>query len=91
MPDTSFEKIWTRIIENAGEKFYTKRGLPFTYKIVGEMFIPSRTDYMISKNDIKKTYQMLPLSGPGEISQIVRGPSYLWAVLYDKKISKGEW
>ena len=91
MPDTSFGEIWTRIIENAGEKFYTKRGLPFTYKIVGEMFIPSRTDYRISKEDIKKAHQMLPLSGPGEISQIVRGPSYLWAVLYDEKISKGEW
>ena len=90
MSKKSFEEIWSRIIEHAGETFHTKKGLPFTYKIIGEMFVPSRTKYMISKNDVKKAYQMLPLSGPGEINQIVRGPSYLWAVLHDKRISRDE-
>ncbi len=55
------------------------------------MFIPSRTEYAISKVDIKKASKLLPISGPGQISQIVRGPSYLWAVLHDERISNGEW
>lgn len=91
MPDTSFEEIWNRIVENAGESFFTKTGKPFTYEIVRNMFIPSRTEYAISKADIRKAYNLLPISGPGQISQIVRGPSYLWAVLHDERISKGVW
>ena len=91
MPDTNFEAIWKRIVENAVERFFTKTGKPFTYKIAKNMFIPSRTEYAISKGDVRKAYEQMPISGPGQISQIVRGPSYLWAVLNDERITGGEW
>jgi hypothetical protein len=83
----SFEEIWTRILACEGEQFSTIKGRPFTYKIVGTVLIPSRTNYTISKTDFKKTYQMLPIKGPGVISNLIRGPSYVWAILHDSRIT----
>jgi hypothetical protein len=36
---------------------------------------PSRTDYRISRADVEKAFQLVPLDGPGAISSIVRGPT----------------
>jgi len=82
----SFEEVWKRIISCEGEEFSTIQGLPFTYKILGDALYPSRTNYRISKADFRKAYRMVPIKGPGVINQIVRGPSYIWAVLHDPRI-----
>jgi hypothetical protein len=34
---------------------------------------------------------MVPIKGPGIISGTIRGPSYVWAVLHDPRISLGQW
>lgn len=86
MKATAFDEVWNRIVNNAGEVFKTKTGLDFTYCINGELLLPSATNYKISKNDFKKAYAMLPIDGPGQIRDIVRGPSYVWAILNDKRI-----
>ena len=91
MPTTSFEEVWERIKQHAGETFYTKRGLPFTYEVRGDVFLPSRTGYAIAKTDFRKAYERVPFEGPGEINYLVRGPAYIWAVLHDRRISKGDW
>ncbi len=88
---TPFEEIWSRIIINSGELFHTKTGLEFTYKIEGDRFYPSRTDYAISKTDFRTAYELVPIDGPGVINDKVRGPAYVWAVLHDQMISNGEW
>ncbi|MCK5613537.1 hypothetical protein KAR91_67325 [Candidatus Pacearchaeota archaeon] len=91
MPNTPFEEIWSRIITHTGETFYTKTGLEFTYKIRGNGFFPSRTEYRISKANFRTAYQMVPMDGPGVINEIIRGPTYVWAALHDQRISLGEW
>ena len=91
MPNTPFEEIWRRIVTHEGEIFRTKTGLEFTYRIDGEGFYPSRTNYRISKTDFRKAYEIVPIDGPGVINDIVRGPAYVWAVLHDQRISLGEW
>jgi len=91
MPKTSFEEIWERIIANAGRIFHTINGLPFTYRIKGTIVLPSRTDYQISMSDFEKAYEMVPIRGPGVISNIVRGSAYVWAILHDQRISLDEW
>jgi len=91
MPNRPFEEIWSRITVHAGETFHTKTGLKFTYKIKGSGFYPSRTNYRISKTDFRTAYRMVPIDGPGAINEIVRGPSYVWAVLHDQRISVGKW
>jgi hypothetical protein len=91
MPEPSFNEIWDRIVKYSGETFITITGLEFTYEIKNNGFYPSRTKYRISKENFRKVYQMIPVDGPGMISKEVRGPSYVWAVLYDPRISLREW
>ena len=91
MPKPSFVEIWKRIIACENEEFRTISNLAFTYRINGNSLCPSRTEYNISKSDFAKAYELVPISGPGEISKLVRGPAYIWAILNDKRISKNEW
>ena len=91
MPSRTFEEIWSQIVSHEGETFNTITGLKFTYKIEREGFYSSRTHYRVPKNDFRKAYQMVPIDGPGIINEIMRGPSYIWAVLHDQRISLGEW
>ena len=90
MYDTLFDEIWNLIVSHAGEPFSTKTGLQFTYGIEGNRLCLNSNTYRISKNDFEKAYSMLPINGPGEIGEMVRGPSYVWAILQNRRISEGE-
>lgn len=81
-----FELVWKNIIFNEGQIFVTKSNIKFKYKVKGNAIIPDRTNYPLNKNDFKKVYNLLPLDGPGKINNIVRGPSYIWAILNDNRI-----
>ena len=87
----TFNDVWNRIIRFKGEEFETKTHLPFTYEIKGKVFRSNRTEYNISKSDFEKAFAQVPLDGPGKISGTVRGSAYVWAVLHDKRVSKGDW
>lgn len=91
MTSTPFSNVWSRIREHSGEVFITKTGLEFTYEIRADAFFPSRTAYRISKDDFEKAYRLVPLEGPGVLSNLVRGSAYVWAVLHDRRISAGGW
>lgn len=85
-----FEKIWARIVALQGEEFATITGLPFTYQIAGDGLFPSRTRYRLSRGNVEKAYGMTPIPSPGAITKEVRGPSYVWAILHDPRVSR-EW
>ena len=91
MDEPQFDEIWSRIDGLEGQIFHTKTGLEFTYIIAEGVLKPSRTDYKIGRADFETAYKKVPLGGPGEINQIVRGPSYVWAILHDQRISNGDW
>jgi hypothetical protein len=84
--DDRFETVWGRITVHAGERFATKTGLPFVYKVRGDVVIPDRTDYPLHVSNFRSAFALLPLSGPGAISALVRGPAYMWAILADSRI-----
>jgi len=84
----SFERVWKSIVSCEGEEFSTIKGLRFTYRVRGNILLPSRTDYALSKANFEKAYRMMPLKGPGAISKIVRGPSYVWAIIHDPRITE---
>jgi len=86
-----FDEVWKRIISYEGEKFITKNRESFTYQIRSNHLVPSRTDYNIGKTEIQKAYKKVPFKGPVVINKLVRGPSYVWAVLNDPRISQGQW
>ena len=82
-------EVWGRIRSLEGELFVTKTGKEFTYSIEGFGLRPSRTDYTISRSNFQTALELAPLGGPGEINDLVRGPSYVWAILHDARIRKG--
>ena len=86
-----FETVWRRILSSEGEQFETIRGLPFTYEISGNIFSSSRTRYNISRADFERAYEHVPIQGPGDISNLVRGSVYIWSVLHDRRIKQGNW
>jgi hypothetical protein len=87
----SFWEVWKRIVANEGKEFKTITNLPFTYEIRKDTLCPSRTKYNISKSDFAKVFESVPIAGPVVISKYVRGPSYIWSVLHDQRISQGKW
>ena len=88
---SSFNEVWNRIVTHHGEAFYTKTGKLFTYQIDSNYFLPSRTNYRISKNDFEKAFADVPFNGPGDIKWSVRGPAYIWAILHDPRIRQDQW
>jgi hypothetical protein len=82
----NFNNIWNRIIANEGNLFHTINGKEFKYKINGSTLITNRTSRHITQKNIEKAFNLLPLKGPGEINNTVQGPSYVWAILNDKRI-----
>ncbi len=91
MPKPSIDQVWPRLTAHQGEAFVTKGGRPFTYTISGAIFRPSRANYNISRAEFGKALALVPFDGPGVISKIVRGPSYVWAVLHDVRIRTQDW
>ena len=82
----NFNKVWDKIIINQGKTFYTKRKLPFTYKIEGNILRTDRTDYNLSIEDFKKAYEFVPYEKPSILSNDIQGPSYVWGILHDERI-----
>ena len=87
----SFEEVWVRVRNRAGETFFTKTGIRFNYSFRGDRLLLNRTSYTLSKRDFMKAYLRVPMDGPSEIASMVRGPSYVWAVLHDARISLKDW
>ena len=91
MAKPSFSAVWNRVQGCVGQTFTTKKGLPFTYKMGGDILVPSRTKYDLTRSEFEKAYQIVPFDGPGVINWRVRGPAYVWAILHDRRISQGQW
>ena len=85
------DAVWARITTLEGETFETKTGKPFTFEISGTVFRPSRTKYNVTRGDFAKVLELVPLDGPGPISNLVRGSAYVWAVLHDRRVRRGDW
>ena len=86
----SFGVVWSRIKKHEGDTFKTITGLEFSYSIDGDYIIPSRTDWKIPNSHIVTLLDRVPLKDTTEI-QDVMGPSYLWGILNDERISNGNW
>jgi phage-related protein len=78
-----------KIIACEGQKFFTVTGLPFTYKFHSHYIVPIRNGREINQHiqltEIEKAIKLSP-STPGEISSVVRGSSYVFAIINDSRI-----
>jgi hypothetical protein len=86
-----FDEAWRRVTEYAGAIFYTKTGYPFTYTVEDDAVKTSRTSYTLYRDQFEKAYNLAPVKGPGEYTNLVRGPSYIWAILHDERIRRKQW
>lgn len=84
---TSFDTIWSRIKANEGNNFHQIRGKQFSYTVVGAAVVPSSTSQNIPRTHFEQAYRLLPLESTVPV-QHLRGPSYLYAILMDKRIRK---
>ncbi len=82
----NFEDVWRNIERHAGETFHTIRGRPLKYVVIGNQVVTDRTVYQLARSNFEKAWLMKSVSGPGDLSNHVRGPSYVWAILNDDRI-----
>ena len=82
----NFDSVWTRITAGEGLLFHQKMGKPFRYSIEGQAVRPTTTDRLLHRSQFEEAFQRLPFSGPADL-QDLQGPSYLYAILQDVRIS----
>ena len=85
-----FDRIWARIHRHAGEEFRQIRGGQFTYVAHDGYVVPSRTNQNLPRTEFEKAYRLVPLEGTTPV-QHLRGPSYLYAILMDRRIRGSDW
>ena len=86
-----FDDIWQRIVASSGEFFKTQAGEWFTYRMDGAAVRPSHSEALIPRTDFELVFPMLPLPAPAKVGKFVTGSKWLWAILHDERIRKGEW
>lgn len=84
----SFDLVWGRIVRAEGEPFHQKTGRPFTYSVVHGSVVPSTTNRILPRSHFLEAYRRAPVKGPGQL-QDLQGPSYLFAILADPRVSPG--
>ena len=90
--EAEFERVWQSVVAHAGEKFSTSKGLLFRYVVAGHTVKIERdgriVDQALATGEFRKAWQRWPVSGPGELNDVVRGPAYIFAILSDARIWK---
>jgi hypothetical protein len=81
-----FELVWQSIVARQGDNFQQKLGKPFRYSVDGKALRPTTTNQNLSRSEFKRAWERRPLLGPGQL-QDLRGPSYIFAILVDPRIS----
>ena len=82
------DTIWSRLEQFQNCEFYQIKGQVFTYKIVGNNLIPSTTNIKIHKSQFERALKYCPLENTVPIQNLM-APSYLFALLTDKRIIDG--
>ena len=79
------DSIWEKVKQHQGEVFYTTTGLEFTYEVVDEKVIHSRSKATLSRSDFEKAVLLNPQKA-SDLHNDVSGPSYVYAIITDPRI-----
>ncbi len=90
----SFETIWQRIVDLAGQEFQTTTGRTFTFRIEdGTWFRPcpggEPTNRRISRAALEQAWNVWPVEGPSKFPKSLMGTSYIWGIFSDPRITGG--
>jgi len=102
MEYNSFETVWGRVCQLQGQKFRTKRGLPFTFSVrSGTAVWVQRDGKTVNQALAKSSFEQVRRYMQGglihniaDINRVakergesqVRGPAYIWAILDDGRV-----
>ncbi|TYB70149.1 hypothetical protein FXF51_03475 [Nonomuraea sp. PA05] len=86
----AFDLVWDRIGRYEGEVFRLRRGGTFTYRLRDNDVCPDRAKISIHRSNFVRAWDRRPLSGPGQLSKDIIGPSYVYAILTDSRIATEE-
>lgn len=84
------DTLWLRLRDHEGETFTQIRGGTFTYAVTPSAVVPDRTNRVFPRSDFARALNLVPLASTGPL-QHLQGPSYLYAILMDDRISRGDW
>ena len=84
------EAVWRRIVAHSGETFHQLRGKPFTYHASGRTISLHTTNRHISRTAIEKPLVLVPLADTTPV-QHLSAPSYIYALLTDRRIRRSDW
>jgi len=88
----NIESVWKNILKNEGEKFYTKTGIEFVYSLLDvDSILPKNVKgsrlLPITKETVEKVIaEYMPLEYPSQLQDKFYAPSYIYAILKDKRI-----
>ena len=74
----------------AGEEFTQILGGTFRYRVSGATLKPDRTNRSISRSQFEQAYQLVPFPNTSVLHQL-QGPSYIYAIMMDPRVSQGNW
>lgn len=90
----SFDDVWTRIEQHAGQTFTTTTGLRFTYRVPGNYLKVTRDgreiNRSLSRSNFKQASAHMPAAKPSDIKG-AQGSAYTWAILMDRRIRGSAW
>ena len=81
---STFEEVWARIVQHAGEDFHQMKGQKFTYSVSGNMLMPSTTNRNLHRGQFEAASKRMPCMVKD--LQDLQWPSYLFAFLTDSRI-----
>jgi hypothetical protein len=88
----AFSVIWNRIISLQGQPFRLARGKQVTYSILGDVLYIDDSDSRVHISQFEHALGMVPVSGPVVFNEAgLWGPSYLYAIMMDSRVSLGAW
>ena len=90
MRKSNIEVVWGRIKGLAGDVLYQLRGKPFSYEVEGDYLLLSTTNYKLSKKHVQEALSLVPLDNTVPV-QHLRAPSYIYAILMDKRVRLHDW
>jgi hypothetical protein len=86
----NIDTVWSRVVAHEGATFHQIRGQAFQYKIHQSVLNPSTTNQKLHESEFEKALDYLPMLNTIPLQKL-RGPSYLYAILIDKRIRAGDW
>lgn len=86
----NIEVLWERIKECEEQVFQQIKGGEFSYKLKGNLIVLSRTNRSISKEIFNQALKEVPLKNTVPL-QNLQAPSYLYAILMDRRIRRNDW